>query len=282
MVERVGEGREGEGAAAVRKNGAVPSRISWRRPTPAALSRIAAALCLTVILGGCGIEEYTYFYKPIAGEDPILKFSSFSFAHNTSNSSSDFFGYEIYYMLVDANNTDVVSKISTLDSYISGASKTPSEIIALMKSYGFKSLIGLDASKAIVTNQPLFYISSSGLGKSIDFSLSINSTGESTVSVTGDGASYVTAPSYVRRNSLNTSTGSYRDFTNLTKDDISSGGDTAYESSSPEMVLFRGYIFGYGMTSSFSDVYSYPVQVGACYTSDISNDSIVISGSFTD
>jgi hypothetical protein len=68
----------------------------------------------------------------------------------------------------------------------------------------------------------------------------------------------------------------YRDFSNLTADDISSGGDTAYSSSSPSSVLFRGYIFGYGMTSSFSDVYSYPVRVGS------GDDYIQVTGDFSD
>jgi hypothetical protein len=51
-------------------------------------------------LTSCGIESVPYYYPPIAtsiGAGGSVSASSFTFYHNTSNNTSDFKGYELYY-----------------------------------------------------------------------------------------------------------------------------------------------------------------------------------------
>ncbi|HRY56208.1 MAG TPA: hypothetical protein P5133_02945 [Spirochaetia bacterium] len=233
--------------------------------------RLLAALCLPLILGGCGVEEYIYFYPPTTNSNPVLSIAPLEFSHNSSNDSSTFLGYEVYYLLVDESNTTFLSECSSkVDAYI--GTKTPSELIAAIKSLGFKPLVGFTSSddSSVMNTFPLFLIGTAGLSQDIDFDVNINDEG--TVVVSGDGASEVTAPHHVRRNSKNSSS-EYRSFGNLKEDDVGSDGDTAYASAEPATVLFRGYVFGYGTTASWGEVFSVPVRVG-------DSDEPALSGSF--
>jgi hypothetical protein len=247
----------------------------------ASIRRIAASslkatfvLGLTIALGGCGIEEYLYFYPPTVSSNPVVSVTPLSFGHNSSNKFDAFRGYEIYYLLIDAENTDFLNSCSSkIDSYI--GSKTPSEIIALIKSLGFVPFVGIESDGSANTNMPLFKISitSSSYDGDIDFSVSINRLG--TVTVTGTGAGSVTAPVSVRRNSKD-SNGAYRTFENLTEDAVADGGDTAYLSAKPDTVLFRAYIVAYGINdATWSETYSNAVRVGH-YTST-TDYSVIVS-----
>lgn len=259
---RGGAAPEGEDAAA-----------SIRRIAAASL-RAAFVLGLTIALGGCGIEEYVYLYPPTVSSNPVVTVTPLSFGHNSSNKFDAFRGYEVYYLLIDAENTTFLNSCSSkIDSYI--GSKTPSEIITLIKSLGFVPFVGFESDGSTNTNVPLFKISttSSSYSGDIDFSVYIGKSGS--ITVTGDGSDSVSAPVSVRRNSKD-SGGAYRSFDNLTEDDKDEGGDTAYLSSIPDTVLFRAYIVAYGINdSTWSETYSTAVKVG--HYTDTTDYSVIVS-----
>ena len=253
MSKAEGGGPRGEGGI-----GGSPRRGG--RPAGAAL----LGLALSLALGACGIEEYIYFYPPAVASDPLLSVTPLSFSHNASNDSASFLGYDIYYLLVDAENETFLSNCATkIEAYI--GSKTPSELMAIIKQLGFKELVGLDSTGTKLGTTPLFLISQGGLSSSpdIDFQLMIDSRGE--VAITGADKSSVLGPASVRRNS--DVGGVYRTFGNLTEDDVAKDGDTAYLNPKPAKVVFKGYILAHGTTSSWSDVYSNPTRIGSGTTS---------------
>jgi hypothetical protein len=259
MAGARGGGPEGEGALAPRRRVILDSP---RRGAPArggSAARILAALALALILGGCGIEEYLYFYPPTLNSS-VTSINPLSINHNTSNNSTYFLGYDVYYLLIDkANEAFLGSCYTKIDQYIGSGAKTPSELIPIIKSLGFKPLAGFDSADIALTTIPLVFIAQGGVSLDIDFDININAEG--TFSVSGGGASYVACPAYVRRSSKDNA-GNVRSFDNLTEDDVADDGDTAYLTPQPDTVLFRGYIFAHGTTASWGDVFSYPVLIG--------------------
>jgi len=222
-----------------------------------ALPSFLICIALCVALSACGIEEYLYFDPPTLTS--AVGSTTISFSHKTENNSTSFFGYEFYYLLIDAANEVFLAKCtSQIDNYLT--SKSPSELIPIIKNLGFKSLAGFDDDDAIMGTIPLFYIAQSGVDLDIDFQIPINDD-FGTVSVTGAGSTHVIAPAYVRRASKKPS-GEFRSFANLTEDDIADNGDTVYSTPEPDEVIFRGYIFALGRTSSLGEVFSYPVRIG--------------------
>jgi len=245
--------REGEGGASrsPRRGGGAHARKLH------ASLLVLLALGLTVVLGGCGIEEYLYFYPPTL-TSLVTEIVPIAFSHYKSNDSVNFYGYELYYLLIDANNE---AFISDCNSKIDSSGKAASALIPVLKERGFKPLIGLDASGNALGSVPLFRISQEGVDSGdIDFQIQIDEFG--TVKVTGDGAPYVTAPAFIRRNSKTTN-GKYRTFSNFIEDDVDNDGDTAYvDEPKPAKVIFRAYVFAYGITDSFSEIFSLPARIG--------------------
>lgn len=241
-------------------------------PLPCFLCALVVTLACT--LCGCGIEEYLYFYPPTAKTTPIISVTPLEFDHHSSNSSTYFRGYDIFYLLVDKDNTEFLKKCSSqIDALI--GSRSPSQTMEAIKSLGFVQLVGLYSDSGTYrpcNNVPLFPIATVDVSKSISFTINLNSINvdeESTVSLNIDTSSYEDYPSIVRRNSFDDSLKEYRRFSDFTPDDKSNGGDTAFLGDSvPQHVLLRGYIIGYGRTSGFSDVFSDPIRIGDTGSND--------------
>ena len=89
------------------------------------ISPLLLCLALAGLVGGCGIDTYTYYYPPtVSYTDPLMELS-----HNASNSDPSLLGYDIYYRVFQ-EKTSADSVCSAIYSAANSSSSSPSGLLA--------------------------------------------------------------------------------------------------------------------------------------------------------
>ncbi|MDP3129894.1 MAG: hypothetical protein Q8N15_01035 [Bacillota bacterium] len=223
------------------------------------LRGLSAIVALSLVFGGCGIEEYILLDKPEKVE--MYDTRTVLFKHSAANSDSDVFtGYDVYYRLFDEESKAIA--VSGVDDQLEATS--PDVLVQRLKAAKYQSIIGIESDgTAIVFGvfNPLTNTSSTD----VTFRFTLDSDG--LVYVNNQVSNIV-----VRRSAYDSTPREYRNFSDFTSQntpqDSQTTADCAYLSSTPSTVWFRGYIVATGidMTKQFKQYYSVPVLIGGGIT----------------
>ncbi len=230
-------------------------RHRWQRSGAA----LCAAAACALVLGGCGLESYTYYYRPGVACDG----SSITIIHNSANADASFLGYEVYYH-VFKNKGTATSVAQAIYTAASSEKASPSVLQAQLASGsfpGYSEVVfyritnedGSDPTPLLkVSEGTRFYIQ---IKNDSDWTLRIDTTHQQ--NVIKRSSSFSPARSFaVAENSESAWKAGDCDYT----------PDAAYSSSTVYLVAFvLGYGFNLGSTGA---VYSLPAVIpnGTEYT----------------
>ena len=214
------------------------------------------ALLLAAVMGlsTCGLQEYEYLYPPSEASSS----TDLVIYHNTSNISSTFLGYQIYYRIYCGTSSvtppaAAITDASTIES--SWADVYPDVVIKRLKAAGYVPMVSSSSlSSPYVTSikpDPFLAISSSESSSSVHGIISLSSVNSGQWTKTVGSATSTTL--YVRRNAKDASS-NYRTFYDLTYSDDDCEGTGNY-------FWIRAYAFAYGLDNSFSPFYSTPIRL---------------------
>lgn len=223
------------------------------------LAFILAALFILVGLSGCGIETIPYIAPPlnVYQDTPISNDSTFVHDY-TNNVTDDFFGYELYYRIYDANGNDT----SAQDEAQIAASTVPG--ITLLQQYHFVRMLS-DQSLSGGGLPPLIPIATSAKGNPVnvivDFSDNSNLTNDDATATWTDTANNSVN---LRRNDV-TVAGNPQALKGFFNGDYSQTDPDLYNISlsSSSSLFVVVYVLGYGVDiSNLNQIYSEPEFLG--------------------
>ena len=146
-------------------------------------------------MGSCGIESVPYYYPPnvtSAGAGGVVSATSLTFYHNTSNNTSDFKGYELYYRCY-ADSSKAEYDRQSIEALAASSSAAPDSVLySMVNTYKFNRMYDSSTSSG---NTPLLWFSNPAYNQSsITYVVSIPSTSDWTVHATYgyDGSSLTT------------------------------------------------------------------------------------------
>ncbi|HTX71757.1 MAG TPA: hypothetical protein VMC79_02940 [Rectinemataceae bacterium] len=168
---------------------------------------LLAVACL-YFLTGCGIETITYFYPPLAGS-AIQSSTSLTLSHNTSNNSSDFLGYDLYYRCY-ADLTKAEADRVAIESLAASSSSSPDAVLyAMVNTWKFTRMYN---STGAGSTPLLSFPSTPYKSSPATFIISLSSSSEWTVSSTYSGSPVINSGLTLYR-SATISSGSHKYFT---------------------------------------------------------------------
>lgn len=226
------------------------SSRAGRRKAPR-LSPLGPILCLALaaLAGGCGIDDYPYLYPAsgVSGTDSMPAY----FSHNTGNDSASFLGYEIYYRIYESA-ADAASDGATIQANWDTVS--PDTVVQRMKSLKYVRVIDEYAGQ-----MPLVSVDPADTANDIFVSLTFDLVGAGSIK-----NELVETPLIIRRNAKDASN-AYRTFGDLEKDSDDPDCKYADSTTEPDKAYLRSYVFAYGLSASFGDLYSRPTLLTSAY-----------------
>ena len=226
------------------------SRAGRRKAPRRFLSIPFLCLALAATAGGCGIDDYPYLYPAsgVSGTDSMPAY----FSHNTGNDSASFLGYEIYYRIYE-NAADAVSDGATIQANWDTVS--PDTVVQRMKSLKYVRVI----DEYVGQQMPLVNVDPADTANDIFVSMTFDLLGAGSIK-----NELAETPLSIRRNAKDASD-AYRTFGDLEKDSDDTDCKYADSTTEPAKAYLRSYVFAYGLSASFGDLYSRPTLLTSTY-----------------
>jgi len=174
------------------------------------------------------------------------------FSHNTNNDSASFIGYEIYYRIYE-NASDAASDGATIQASWDTAS--PDTVVQRMKNLNYVQVI----DEYVGLQKPFISVDPADTSNDIFISMTFDASGSGSIKNES-----VETLIRIRRNAKDSSD-TYRTFGDLVKDADDLDCKYADTTTEPAKAYLRSYVFAYGLSASFGDLYSRPTLLTSAY-----------------